>query len=273
MLFIVLACPGALAQAPWVVKVTPLMNPLPVGYCAAVQLSILDASAKEIPRNPQGLRITLADFDMAVASPDAGAVVGQQVDAYHWSVCGCQGAAPGTTATITASYPARALSASARVPNASIQATASIVLAAPKGGINPPACKAVERSATAAAATPASQPARSGVVAPPVSPPVTITPTPAPSTPTAVGEALPRNAGATRVAPYTPGPVTVSFELNANGSWYEPHPESLSFDLNASGSWYEPAPVIHTFDLTATGAWIERTQSPDRPIQPAPPAR
>ena len=42
------------AAAPWTVKVTPTLNPLPVGLCAAVHLTVLDAAGREPPRNPQG---------------------------------------------------------------------------------------------------------------------------------------------------------------------------------------------------------------------------
>jgi hypothetical protein len=267
LLFIMLAAPGAFAQAPWTVTVTPQMNPLPVGYCSAVQLNVLDASGKEPPRNPQGQRITMADFDMTVASSNAGSVVGQQVDAYHWSVCGCQGAAMGTTATITASYPARSLTASARVPGVDVKVSARLELAAPKGDINPPACKAPASSAAGTIATPPTQVA---VAVPPVSPPVTVTPTPAPA-PVAVGEALPNGAAATRVAPYVPGPVTVAFNMSANGSWYEPGPVTVTIDMNARGSWYEPGPVTVTLDISATGNWNERAKNPVPPLQPAPP--
>jgi hypothetical protein len=288
LLFIVLAPPVALAQAPWIVKVTPLMNPLPVGYCAAVQLSVLDASGKEPPRNPQGQRVTMADFDMTVDSPTASSVVGQQIDAYHWSVCGCQGTAPGTAATITASYPARSLSAAARVPGVDVRTSARFELAAPKGDVNPKGCQTPVSTAAVAAATRASQTPRTAVAVPPVLPPITVTPTPPPPSPISVGAALPEGAGATRVAPYVPGPVTVTFDLSANGSWYEPGPVTVTFDMSAHGSWYEPGPVTVTFDMsahgswyepgpvtvtfdvTATGSWNERAQSPGRPIQPTP---
>jgi hypothetical protein len=263
------------------------MNPLPVGYCAAVQLSVLDAAGREPPRNPLGQRVTLADFDMEVASPNAGSVVGRYLDAYHWSVCGCQGAAPGTPATITASYPARTLSASARVPGASVQVSARFELAAPKGDVNPPGCTAAASRAAPAARTRATQPVATiastpvtpdgalpaVVTLPPVSPPVAVTPTPAPTPPANVGEAIPKDAGITRVGPVVPAPVTVNFELNAQGSWYEPDPVTMSFHLSVSGSWYEPAPVTITFDLTATGDWNEPVRSPGRPIHPAPPGR
>src|SRR4051812_39038602 len=97
------------AQTPWTVTVTPTMNPLPIGFCAAVRVDVRDASGSEAPRTPQGYRIPLADFDLAVTSPNPASVVGQRIDASHWSVCACQGAAPGSDASITASYPARAM--------------------------------------------------------------------------------------------------------------------------------------------------------------------
>jgi len=126
----------AAAQVAWQVTVTPTLDPLPAGFCAAVHLSILDASGKDVPRNPQGYRITMADFDMSVAGGNAA---GQQIDPYHWNVCACQGAGGGT-ATITANYPARSLSTAARVTGANVQKSATVTIAPPKGTVNPAPC-------------------------------------------------------------------------------------------------------------------------------------
>jgi len=95
---------------------------------------------------------------------------------------------------------------------------------------------------------------------------VTLAPpaTPNPVAPPALGTA------SGRVPPYVPAPVIVNFALGANGSWFEPGPVTVTFALGANGSWYEPAPVTVTFGLSATGSWIERTESPARPLQPAP---
>jgi hypothetical protein len=257
-LILAVFAPAALAQAPWVVTVNPTMNPLPVGFCAAVQVSIRDASGAEAPRNPQGYRVTLADFDMSVTSSNSTSVVGQQIDASHWSVCACQGAEPGASATITASYPARALPESARVKGASFQSTARFELAAPKGTTNPPACKTPEIPAASAMPAPASQPARVAVGSMPASPPMTVVPAAAPTRSDPVGRVEPNGAIGERVAPYKPGPVTFDLDLGANGSWVMvPGPATFSLDLDARGTWYEPGPMTFTLDLSATGTWIE----------------
>ena len=130
----------AFAQAPWEVALTPTMNPLPVGFCAAIHLTALDPSSREVARNPLGQRVTIADFDVTVTSPDGTSAAAQHVDAHHVSACGCQRATPGTTATITATYPAQNLPARARVPGIAFRKVATFTLAAPKGDANPQAC-------------------------------------------------------------------------------------------------------------------------------------
>jgi len=189
--------------------------------------------------------------------------VGQQIDATHWSVCACQGAAPGTDATITATYPARALSESARVKGVSLQSTAGFVLAAPKGTANPPACTAPLNAA-------ASQPTRVAVGAIPVSPAMTITPMPAPSRADPVGQVPPKGAIGERVAPYVPGSLTVSVGMTANGSWFVPGSLTANVDMTATGSWFVPGPLTVTVDLSAAGNWVELTKNPLAPREPAP---
>jgi hypothetical protein len=217
------------AQAPWTVTVTPTLDPLPVGLCGAVQLRVVDASG-EVPRNARGTRVTMADFDMTVSG---ASVAGRQIDATHFEVCGCQGGAAGTTATVTATYPARSLAEDARVRGVAFQESARFTLAAAKGTLEPPACRA---SANTAVLTP-------------------------------VPDAAPRTAPAPA---YVPGPVTVTFDLHATGSWYQPGPVTVSMNLNAEGSWYVPGPVTITFDLSATGNWLERGTAPAGPIQTTP---
>jgi hypothetical protein len=111
------------------------MNPLPIGFCAAVQLTILDPSIKDVPRNANGSRVTMADFDMLVSG---GSVAGQQIDSTHFLACACQGGSAGSTATVTASYPAKALTTSPLVP--AFQKIATFTLAPAKGTLNPAAC-------------------------------------------------------------------------------------------------------------------------------------
>lgn len=155
------------AQSPWTVTVTPTLNPLPIGFCGAVQLTLVDPSTRDTPRNPRGARVTIADFDMTVTSPDGRSVAGHQVDASHWSACACSGASVGTVATITATYPARSIARDALVPGVAFQATATFGLGASKGSSNPPACTA-DRGATVATA------AATATTVPPPPPPVVL---------------------------------------------------------------------------------------------------
>ena len=250
----------AFAQRPWNVTVTPTLNPLPIGLCSAVQLTVFDASGKEVPRNPLGFRITMADFDMAVSG---ASVVGRQIDATHFEVCACQGGAPGGAASVTATYPAQSLSVRARVPDVEFQSVAAFSLSPAKGAINPPACVTAS-TAPARAAPPAAV-----ALPPPVTPPVTKPPASPPAPVRAPGEAIP-GATADRRRLYVPGAVTVTLALSANGSWYVPGPVTMALALGAQGSWYAPAPVTVTFGLSATGNWLELKSGRDGPLQQAP---
>lgn len=142
---VLVACMGvpalASAQGAWAVGLTPTMNPLPIGSCAAIHLTVLDPAVRDAPRNPLGRRVTMADFDVDVTTLDGTSARAQHMDAYHISACGCQRAAPGTVVNITATYPARALEPSARVPGVSVQRTATFALAPAKGTFNPPECE------------------------------------------------------------------------------------------------------------------------------------
>lgn len=191
------------AQAPWTVTVTPTLNPLPIGFCGAVGLAIFDPTLGDTPRTPTGARVTIADFDMAVTSPDGKSVAGEQIDASHWSACSCQGATVGTVATITATYPAQSLAMASRVPGVAFQTTATFALGAAKGTSDPPACL------TAA------------VALQPVAPPVTLAPAPAPAPaapPTAIALA-PVTLAPPVVLTVAPAPLTVVVrtELNLGG--------------------------------------------------------
>jgi hypothetical protein len=227
--------------------VTPPQNPLAIGFCGAIQLTVVDPATKEVPRNPQGYRVTMADFDVAVSG---ASVAGHQIDATHFDVCACQGGAVGTLATITASYPARALGVRARADVAPFQTTATFALGAAKGPVNPQACLAT------GAATPAAP--TSGTTA-------------APTGGAIAGAVLPGSA-AGRAGPYTPGPVTVTLGINANGAWYTPAPVTVGVAMTANGSWYVPAPVTVNLGISAAGSWMPtKAGAGSGPLQPAPP--
>jgi hypothetical protein len=226
LLAVLVACsfaPAAVfAQKPWTVTLTPSLNPLPIGFCSAVHLTVIDPATNDTPRNSQRQRVTIADFDMTVSG---ASVAGYQIDAYHFDACACQGGKAGSEATVTASYPARALLDAARGEKLEpVQATATFTLAPAKGTVDPPACAAV-------AATP---PAR-----------VSGTPIPAPV-----------DRGIARGTAYSPGDVTLAPNLSANGSWSEPGQVTLTFALDAEGSWSEPGLVIVRPALSAIGNWV-----------------
>jgi hypothetical protein len=266
------------AQGPWTVTVTPTMNPLPIGFCAAVQLTILDPSIKDVPRNANGVRVTMADFDMAASG---ASVVGRQIDATHFEVCACQGGSPGSTAVVSAAYPAKALTTSPVVP--AFQRTATFTLAPAKGALNPPACAnsvvpSVSVSPTPTRTAPSPQPPATAVALPPTAPIATVTPSalpavvvpapvvPAPAVPTPAppptAVALPPVAPPVTVAPApAPNPATATpvalppVAPRAALDTYKPGPVTVNLALSAAGSWYEPGPVTVNFGLSAQGSW------------------
>ncbi|MEP6690810.1 MAG: hypothetical protein ABJD07_06610 [Gemmatimonadaceae bacterium] len=193
----------ASAQGPWAVTLTQTMNPLPIGFCAAIHLTIFDAVGGDVPRNPLGYRVTMADFDIAVATPDGTAAVAQRIDASHWTACACQGAAPGTIATVSATYPAKSLAAASRVPGVSIQRATTFALSAPKGTSNPTQCSAPP---VVASANGAGTPASPSSATPVAGAPTTTTPMTTPATTSNGGApvAAPPVALAPGSAPATP---------------------------------------------------------------------
>jgi hypothetical protein len=248
--------PAALAQSPWTVTVTPRLNPLPIGNCSPIQITVVDPSTRDAPRNSRGFRVTIAHFDMTVAG---AAVVGQQVDANFWQVCACQGGVAGTPVTVTATYPAQSLDAATSIPGVAFQQTATLTLVRPNGTSDPIACTA--------AASVASAPAPATVMQPRIAVAVTSPPAPTAGTgatsvlpPSTVGQPITRGTVAPRQARYAPGPVTVSPSLRAQGTWYEPGPVQLNPILAAQGSWFVGGPVTVSPTLSATGSWLAAPQ-------------
>jgi hypothetical protein len=65
------------ARAQWGVTLTPMLDPRPIGLCGAVHITLVDSTGDGTPRNPLGMLMSLADFDMSVTSADTRAVAGQ----------------------------------------------------------------------------------------------------------------------------------------------------------------------------------------------------
>jgi hypothetical protein len=74
--------------SPWLITLTPTVNPLPIGGCGPVWVTIKDSTGKSTPRDPAGRLITIADFDMSVTSANPNAVVGEYNGPSIWSACG-----------------------------------------------------------------------------------------------------------------------------------------------------------------------------------------
>ena len=143
------------AQTGWEVTIAPPLAPVAIGSCNAVELRVFDPAIRGTPRDPTGTLISMADFDMTATSPDGKSLSGFYRDAYHWSVCGCQGATAGTVGTITAKYPGKLLTAKKTVAGVTSETTATFVLGkAVNLWWNPPGCPAPPTQASTAGPTP-----------------------------------------------------------------------------------------------------------------------
>jgi microsomal dipeptidase-like Zn-dependent dipeptidase len=220
------------AQTPWAVLLKPTMDPLPIGFCAAVHLTMFDSTTKDVPRNPLGAFVTIADFDMAVTAPDGKSAAAQQIDAYHWSACACQGATVGSVATVSATYPAQSLAAASRVPGVAFQATATFTVGAAKGTLNSPACQGLSLSTAIASATP-----------------LTGAPKPAPRSAPPSPD-VPKQQG--RAAPLPPGPAPTG--LTATGT-----------PASATLAW-QPVAGVASFVVTRQQAGVA---APPQTLAPA----
>ncbi|MEP6689802.1 MAG: fibronectin type III domain-containing protein [Gemmatimonadaceae bacterium] len=131
----------ASAQSPWTVDIRPSTATLMTGNCTAIRLNLVDATGKEWPRNPAGGLISMADFDWSVAA--GGAVVGRYDGAAAWSACACPASA-GTVATITATYPAKALADKSRMPGVAFQSSVTVPVADGRSSGVPVGCEAIK---------------------------------------------------------------------------------------------------------------------------------
>jgi hypothetical protein len=141
VLAIGVTAPSLRAQsAPWAVTVKPTVDPMPIGSCAAVWVTLLDAAGKDRPRGPSGQYVTIADFDLRVSSTNPNAVVGKYNGPSIWSVCACQSAKAGDSATVTATYPGASLPASARAAGVRFTRTANFKIKRKTGTWEPEGC-------------------------------------------------------------------------------------------------------------------------------------
>lgn len=134
------------AQDPWNTRLTATLAPVPIGGCGVVSVAIEDSTGRDAPRNPQGWRVSMADFDMTVQSVDPRALTGKYNGAASYSVCACQAATVGASATITATYPSRALAVKSRVAGVAYSVSIPITAGKAIGGGEPQGCPAQQTS-------------------------------------------------------------------------------------------------------------------------------
>ena len=220
--------------APWTTTLTANLNPLPVGLCTPILIDLRDATGKEEPRNPAGMRVTIADFYVDVTGGGASIVALNNYGA--WSVCACQGATVGAPATVTASYPAKLLAQAARVPGVVFQSSIEIQIATAKTTSNPAACTPKSTaSAAPAAPTPVAPIAPQQIAVAPLTPKTPITaPTEGSPIPVAVSP-----VAKTPIGPLAEGPPPRNVQAGGNPAeatvtWYAP--------------WGSPGPVSYVVE-------------------------
>src|SRR3979411_343794 len=131
------------AQAPWAVTMRPEMNPVPIGRCSDIALTIRDLDGKSTPQNGIRRSVTISEFDMRVESATPQAGVGRYAPASFFSACVCPAAKVGEQATVTATYPARSLDEKVRVPGVAFQSKILISFMPSQAKFNPPECDAL----------------------------------------------------------------------------------------------------------------------------------
>src|SRR5665647_3278006 len=74
---VVFAKADAQERGPWMAALSMTRKVIAVGECNAVSIDLRDAKGQEWPRGPNGTRVSMADFDLAVSAPSAHVAVGQ----------------------------------------------------------------------------------------------------------------------------------------------------------------------------------------------------
>jgi hypothetical protein len=138
-------------QVPWSVSIHPATNYVAIGQCLPVYIDLLDASGKDIPRNPTGVRVSIADFDWTASG---NAAVGKYDGPNAWAVCACPAAAVGSTIHVMATYPSRSMPEKSKVPGLAFQSYIELPVTPAHGTNSPAGCENVLQTTTVAIAVP-----------------------------------------------------------------------------------------------------------------------
>ena len=138
-------------QVPWSVSIHPATNYVAIGQCLPIYIDLLDASGKDVPRNPAGTRVSIADFDWTASG---NAAVGKYDGPNAWAVCACPAAAVGSTIHVMATYPAHSLPERSKVPGLAFQSYIELPITPAHGTNSPPGCENVLQTTTVAISVP-----------------------------------------------------------------------------------------------------------------------
>jgi hypothetical protein len=142
---------GGGMKVPWQVSLRPATNYVAIGQCLPLYIDLLDASGKDIPRNPNGGRVTIADFDWTASG---NAAVGKYDGPNWWGVCACPAAAVGSTIHVMATYPAASLPEKSKVPGLAFQSYIELPVTPAHGTNSPAGCDNVLVTTTVATSVP-----------------------------------------------------------------------------------------------------------------------
>ena len=152
-------------QVPWSVAIRPATNYVAIGQCLPMYIDLLDATGKDIPRNPMGWRVSIADFDWTATG---NAAVGKYDGPNAWAVCACPAAAVGSTVHVMATYPAAALPDKAKVPGLAFHSYIELPITPAHGTNSPAGCDNALQTTTVATSVPGGASSQETALRPPV---------------------------------------------------------------------------------------------------------
>lgn len=245
-LLVLLSAAALGAQEQWTVTIRLTSNPLPIGTCHTVSLTVYDPVTKGNARNASGGYVSAADFDMGVESEGNPAAVGKY-EGTAWSACACQSGTVGQRGIITATYPAKAINEGSRVAGVAFKSQVPFTFSEPQSKYNAAGCDALKNAAVS--------PTRPVAALPPTSPPVTLAPAPSPGAPPAGVPLTP--AGLAPPPPSTPTAMVMGPQ-NFRVSPVSPVLQILDWDLVPGVAGYN----VYVKRDAAFNDWTLATRKP-----------
>jgi outer membrane protein OmpA-like peptidoglycan-associated protein len=168
--FVLIVAPSAhgQAQAAWTVTMRAMQNPLALGQCTPIEVTVTDASGRA-PVRPDGRQVDWQDFELSFSAPTPDAFAWSDETRHRFL---CARAPTSASALVAAYYPARHLAATQIVPGMTAQQTVEVALLgaaqqAPNGPQQGQSSTMPPDQATAAAAAVGAAPQAGGAGAAP----------------------------------------------------------------------------------------------------------